>query len=304
MGKITAFCSKNTTEFSEISRWRWSECWGGDSPARHCRFVPATVKTVPANVGERHAAPGDALAVRTNRRQNGSSLRFVIARRPQADVAISGRQLRFRRKCPVIHPGSARLHPKGTSSRFAPRAPRRFAPRNDTSGWCRGAPAPLRGLMLLHKAVTDRHAGWQCCGIDSLARGSLNCHCEEAAGRRGNLGKAVTFSPKMSCYPPRFCEIATGAKRPRNDKSGDFTVLTIAGTGRKCAAGRGQPGPYKAFSIPQILCTGPVQCAEVSCSQIFARFFRTSPVQNALFFPQPHVHGRALGFQGLRDFCT
>ena len=208
MGKITAFCSKNTTEFSEISRWRWSECWGGDSPARHCRFVPATVKTVPANVGERHAAPGDALAVRTNRRQNGSSLRFVIARRPQADVAISGRQLRFRRKCPVIHPGSARLHPKGTSSRFAPRAPRRFAPRNDTSGWCRGAPAPLRGLMLLHKAVTDRHAGWQCCGIDSLARGSLNCHCEEAAGRRGNLGKAVTFSPKVSCYPPRFCEIA------------------------------------------------------------------------------------------------
>ena len=121
MGKITAFCSKNTTEFSEISRWRWSECWGGDSPARHCRFVPATVKTVPANVGERHAAPGDALAVRTNRRQNGNSLRFVIARRPQADVAISGRQLRFRRGLPVIQLCTARL-------------PRRFAPRNDTSG--------------------------------------------------------------------------------------------------------------------------------------------------------------------------
>ena len=120
MGKITAFCSKNTTEFSEISRWRWSECWGGDSPARHCRFVPATVKTVPANVGERHAAPGDALAVRTNRRQNGNSLRFVIARRPQADVAISGRQLRFRRGFPVIHPGTARF-------------PRRFAPRNGNS---------------------------------------------------------------------------------------------------------------------------------------------------------------------------
>ena len=120
MGKITAFCSKNTTEFSEISRWRWSECWGGDSPARHCRFVPATVKTVPANVGERHAAPGDALAVRTNRRQNGNSLRFVIARRPQADVAISGRQLRFRRKYPIIRPSTARF-------------PRRFAPRNGNS---------------------------------------------------------------------------------------------------------------------------------------------------------------------------
>ena len=89
-----------------------------------CRFG-GTPPTAPALVGERHAAPGDALAVRTNRRQNGNSLRFVIARRPQADVAISGRQLRFRRKCPVIHPGSARLHPKGTSSRFALRAPRR-----------------------------------------------------------------------------------------------------------------------------------------------------------------------------------
>ena len=45
---------------------------------------------------------------------------------------------------------------------------------------------------------------------DTLAdrTGSQICHCEEAAGRRGNLGKAVTFSPKVSCYPPRFCEIA------------------------------------------------------------------------------------------------
>ena len=32
---------------------------------------------------------------------------------------------------------------------------------------------------------------------DTLAdrTGSQICHCEEAAGRRGNLGKAVTFSP-------------------------------------------------------------------------------------------------------------
>ena len=36
-----------------------------------------------------------------------------------------------------------RLHPKGTSSRFALRAPRRFAPRNDTSGGCGGAPVPF-----------------------------------------------------------------------------------------------------------------------------------------------------------------
>ena len=51
--------------------------------------LQAASPTVPASVGERHAAPGDALAVRTNRRQNGKRSRIVIARRPQADVAIS-----------------------------------------------------------------------------------------------------------------------------------------------------------------------------------------------------------------------
>ena len=63
-----------------------------------------------------------------------------------------------------------------------------------------------------------------CCGIDSMARGSLNCHCEEAKGRRGalsakreevplgcNLGKAVTISPEVPCHPTMSCEIATSA---------------------------------------------------------------------------------------------
>ena len=42
-------------------------------------------------------------------------------RGPNGAVAISGRQLRFRRSLPVIHHCTARF-------------PRRFAPRNDTSG--------------------------------------------------------------------------------------------------------------------------------------------------------------------------
>ena len=33
------------------------------------------------------------------------------------------------------------------------------------------------------------------CGTHSAAQGFQICHCEEAAGRRGNLGKTVTFSP-------------------------------------------------------------------------------------------------------------
>ena len=40
----------------------------------------------------------------------------------------------FADRFPTIQSGAARLHPKGTSSRFALRAPRRLAPHNDKSG--------------------------------------------------------------------------------------------------------------------------------------------------------------------------
>ena len=42
------------------------------------------------------------------------------------------------------------------------------------------------------------------------------------------------------CLP----EIATGAKRPRNDKSGAFAILTAVCTDYKCVAGSGMPLPY------------------------------------------------------------
>ena len=74
-------------------------------PARCCRLVRAGVKTV---------------------KTKGLSLRGRAA-----PVAISGRQLRFCRKYPVIQPGSARF-------------PRRFAPRNDKSGGI------ARSTMSLH----------------------------------------------------------------------------------------------------------------------------------------------------------
>ena len=73
---------------------------------------------------------------------NGMRLPGLSLRGPNGAVAISGRQLRFRRGFPVIHSGTARL-------------PRRFAPRNDTSGECGGAPAPSIGLMTPYKALTD-----------------------------------------------------------------------------------------------------------------------------------------------------
>ena len=64
---------------------------------------------------------------------------------------------------------------------------------------------------------------------------------------RGNLGKAVTFSPGVPCYPPRSCEIApqghflalraqgatSGFRPPRNDKPLAFTILSTAVPQRK-----------------------------------------------------------------------
>ena len=49
---------------------------------------------------------------------------------------------------------------------------------------------------------------------DTLAdrTGSRNCHCEEAAGRRGNLGKAVAISPEVPNYPAKYCEIPTSLR--------------------------------------------------------------------------------------------
>ena len=41
-------------------------------------------------------------------------------------------------------------------------------------------------------------------------------------GGRGDLGQQPANSPKAACYLTMFCEIATSAAPPRNDKSGDL----------------------------------------------------------------------------------
>jgi len=56
-----------------------------------CRFG-GTPPTAPALVGERHAAPGDALAICTNRRQNGKRPRLVIARPRRGRGALSAKR--------------------------------------------------------------------------------------------------------------------------------------------------------------------------------------------------------------------
>ena len=83
------------------------------------------------------------------------------------------------------------------------------------------------------------------------------CHCEEAAGRRGalsakreevplgcNLAGPGWITGQLLRIRKLAREIATGAKRPRNDNSGVHTILAMACTDCKCGAGPGCPLPY------------------------------------------------------------
>ena len=105
---------------------------------------------------------------------------------------------------------------------------RRFAPRNDTSGWCRGAPAPLRGLMLLHKAVTDRRYSQTWRRVRS-AMACTGCKCLPEIAPQGHFLALRAQGATSACgllamtnrgplsfyrYPIRIGSIAPGPAVP------------------------------------------------------------------------------------------
>ena len=70
------------------SKWQTLPiCHCEEANGRRGNLGKAVTLIAPAIVGERTAGPGGALTVRTSHRQNGKRFRFVIARRPTADVA-------------------------------------------------------------------------------------------------------------------------------------------------------------------------------------------------------------------------
>ena len=89
--------------------------------------------------------------------------------------------------------------------------------------WC----APIASVAALTAqplaALPPYGCGVPLAGIESALYGSIQR--QEGAGapphypdvslrgaeRRGNLGKALTFSPELPCYPALYCEIATSA---------------------------------------------------------------------------------------------
>ena len=98
------------------------------------------------------------------------------------------------------------------------RLPRRFAPRNDTSG--------EREVHQCPSAIKYSLQGGHCPPLQTQSVGAfLSAPCTN-----------------WKCLP----EIATGAERPRNDKSGAIAFLTLARTSRRCSVGPGCPLPYNA----------------------------------------------------------
>ena len=142
-------------------------------------------------------------------------------------------------------------------------------PRNDTSGWYGGAPAPLRGLIALYRALTERryrprrnrfHFNDSLCVSTALRReghapplqwrvrstmvpGNLQLPMAvtDRRYRRNRFVRFIGSRYESAVPPPRL---------PRAQSAlamtiwGAFTILTIACTGGRCVAGRGMPRPY------------------------------------------------------------
>ena len=183
-------------------------------PAQRLRFVPADDKTVMApelslRGGQRptwrpeREARGSALGVqsRSTRLHRGKVTGEIATAFPRLPRRFAPRNDTSGGYCGAPAPSSGliplckalneRRYRRNRSVRFYrhlvrtgsafPRLPRRFAPRNDTSGGCGGAPELSSGLMPLCKAVTDRRyrRNWSVRFIDALYElqvPSRDCH--------------------------------------------------------------------------------------------------------------------------------
>ena len=143
-------------------------------------------------------------------------------------MAISGRQLRFRRGFPIIQPCTARF-------------PRRFAPRNDTSGWPGGGNCALHRIRSTFAASRTGPAVRSPTRCVRSARALGNSRVRMAlAERRYRRNRSVRFYRHLERTGSAFPRLPRRFA-PRNDKSGDILILTVTCTNRQQCAGRGTP---------------------------------------------------------------
>ena len=155
-----------------------------------------------------HCRGADSRARRNAADSNGPPLKWqrlpdLSLRGRFAPVAISGRQLRFRRGFPVIHPGTARF-------------PRRFAPRNGNSDslappnhHCNTRNCRRRSLS----AATDA-IGWY------VLIGSLQTASAFPRLPRPLCGLAMTHQGSARCTsPPSASRLLPSSRRRRSSRN-------------------------------------------------------------------------------------
>ena len=146
-------------------------------------------------------------------------------------MAISGRQLRFRRRYPVIPPCPARL----------PRAQSALAMTHQGNALVHQRPPAVE------LSCTRRSLSAATPHILAFTVLSLTCTDRQHSAGSGMPLPYNGVCDQRECLP----EIATGAKRPRNDKPSAFAVLLTACLLHQCSAGPGCPLPY---SVPMGQC--------------------------------------------------
>ena len=168
-------------------------------------------------------------------------------RGPEGAAAISGRQLRFRRGCPVIGLGTARF-------------PRRFAPRNDNSGGIHHFnDAVYRLLVLTRRSLTAAYRRNRCMlfqrwpvqsasafprlprrfaprndKFESLMPPNYRpntCSCQWRSGNALQTQSACTFlslpCTNCKCLTPRFTRILRPAGGKNAALSGETPIFRM-----------------------------------------------------------------------------
>ena len=173
---------------------------------------------------------GKALPFGTSHRQNGNRPRLVIARSEATWQSREGTALRNepsskRQPPPTCHCEEAQptwQSREGTSSSY--KVPiKTYQPIASVAALTAQPLAALPpygcGVPL---AGSERLAGWQYSGhvFYGMRPPSLSFR---GAKRRGNLLQQPSNSPRLSCHPTEYCEIATAPTEPRNDKSGGLS---------------------------------------------------------------------------------
>ena len=155
-----------------------------NSPGLSC--IPGVYCEIATAPAEPRNDKSDSLLHPEGRKGKPESAFLPCHSEERSDVGISSRHLRFRRGFPVFRACTARLHPKGTSSRFALRAPR-----------------PLRGLAMTSQGGFPHPEGRNDkpesrCGRRAASANpysiSGNCYISQSADRSTHLGFIVAIS--------------------------------------------------------------------------------------------------------------